>query len=114
MDEPREQYAVGFGKPPVEGRFKKGTSGNPKGRRKGSQNALSMYREIAYELVNVSENGQTKTMTRIKAALYRLMSKALLGDLRAMRAILELQRLVDAADALQERSDQPSERGRIL
>jgi hypothetical protein len=37
-----------------------------------------------------------------------------LGDLRATRAILELQRLVDAADALQERSDQPSERGRVL
>ena len=33
--EEAEQYSVGYGKPPVHSRFKKGQSGNPKGRPKG-------------------------------------------------------------------------------
>lgn len=34
-------YEVGYGKPPAETRFKKGQSGNPNGRPKGSRNRLS-------------------------------------------------------------------------
>jgi hypothetical protein len=35
------QYAVGYCRPPSETRFKKGQSGNPKGRAKGRRNVKS-------------------------------------------------------------------------
>ena len=35
---PDDDYAVGYKKPPLHTRFKKGQSGNPRGRPKGSKN----------------------------------------------------------------------------
>src|SRR5262249_40927871 len=49
------QYAVGYGRPPIETRFKKGQSGNPKGRAKGRRNVKSEIEEIAYKTVNVKD-----------------------------------------------------------
>src|SRR5437660_6022677 len=34
---PDRAYVVGYGRPPIESRFQPGTSGNPRGRRKGSK-----------------------------------------------------------------------------
>ena len=34
-------YQVGYGKPPIETRFKSGQSGNPRGRPKGAKNKTS-------------------------------------------------------------------------
>jgi hypothetical protein len=36
-------YNVGYGKPPVQTRFRKGQSGNPKGRGKGSRNFATVF-----------------------------------------------------------------------
>ena len=36
-------YDVGYGKPPVETRFRKGRSGNPKGRGKGSRDFATVF-----------------------------------------------------------------------
>jgi hypothetical protein len=40
-------YKVGYGKPPKSGQFKRGKSGNPKGRPKGS---LKLATDLAAEL----------------------------------------------------------------
>ncbi|HEY8129410.1 MAG TPA: DUF5681 domain-containing protein [Hyphomicrobium sp.] len=36
-------YDIGYGKPPVKTRFRKGQSGNPKGRGKGSRNFATIF-----------------------------------------------------------------------
>ena len=60
-------YEVGYGKPPKSSRFKKGKSGNPKGRPKGAKNRLpnlneerlkSIIIKEAYRPINVVEDGR--------------------------------------------------------
>ena len=76
-------YSVGYGKPPKETQFVKGKSGNPRGRRRGTQNIATIFVRIGTEKISVKENGRTKTMTRLEAVLRQLNNKALSGDLRA-------------------------------
>jgi hypothetical protein len=49
-------YPVGYGKPPLHSRFKKGQSGNPAGRRKGSLNFSSVLLATLNEKVVVNES----------------------------------------------------------
>ncbi|MCY3732928.1 MAG: DUF5681 domain-containing protein, partial [Chloroflexi bacterium] len=51
------KYDVGFGKPPKHSRFKKGKSGNPKGRPKGSRNFSMVVKETLEEPVRVTSHG---------------------------------------------------------
>jgi hypothetical protein len=81
---------VGFGKPPVSGQFKKGKSGNPKGRPKGTRNFYTDLEEVLAGKVTVTENGKPKRVSSQFAALMRLREKALGGNPRAMDRYLTL------------------------
>jgi hypothetical protein len=50
-------FEAGYGKPPRHTRFKKGQSGNPRGRPKGSKNLTTLLTEALNEPVIVAENG---------------------------------------------------------
>jgi hypothetical protein len=79
---------VGYGKPPKSGQFRKGQSGNPKGRPKGSKNIATILHAIMHELINVKDNGRVKTMIKGEAMMRQMVSKALSGDLKATKEIL--------------------------
>jgi hypothetical protein len=81
-------YNVGYGKPPVEHRFKHGNKANPKGRRKGSRNRKIVIREILSELVTVREGEDVKQITVLEAVFKKLLSKALQGDNKAALTVL--------------------------
>ena len=83
---------VGYGNPPEATRFKKGQSGNPKGRRKGSLNAATVLAGTLRERVVVKENGVRKTVTKLEAAIKQLVNKAASGDLRALQMLVALAR----------------------
>ena len=85
-------YAVGYGKPPVHGRFKKGRSGNPAGRPKGSRNLKSELLSEISELIVVREHGKTRKVPKLRAYIKRLSEMALQGDLRAILALCALVR----------------------
>jgi hypothetical protein len=81
---------VGYGKPPGATRFKKGVSGNPKGRPKGSLNVATVFARTLREKVVINEHGQRKTVTKLEAALKQLVNKGASGDLRAVSQLVDL------------------------
>ena len=81
---------VGFCRPPEGTRFKKGVSGNPKGRPKGSLNVATAFMKALREKVVINEHGKRKTVTKLEAALKQLVNKGASGDLRAMAQFLAL------------------------
>lgn len=85
-----DDYEVGYGKPPKHGRFQPGTSGNPKGRPKGTKNLRSIVRDTLFKKIKVTEDGQVRTMNRVEAIVTGLVAKGLKGDIRASESVLRL------------------------
>ena len=83
---------VGYGKPPQSTKFKKGQSGNPKGRPKGKPNLATVLEKALREKVTINENGQRQTITKREAAIKQLVNKAAGGDLRALQQLVALAR----------------------
>jgi Family of unknown function (DUF5681) len=83
-------YAVGYRHPPVAHQFKKGQSGNPKGRRKGSVSAVSHVAQALNEFVVVQEKGERRSLSKLAVAAKQLVNKAVSGDLRAWKCLLEI------------------------
>jgi len=83
-------YEIGFGKPPKHSRFRKGLSGNPKGRPKGRRNLATVLERTLQEKVVINENGVRRTVTKLEAAVKQLVNKAAAGDLAALRQLAAL------------------------
>ena len=84
--------SVGYGMPPKDTRFKKGASGNPKGRPKGTRNVAAVFAKTLREKVVINEHGQRKTITKLEAAIKQFVNKAAGGDLRALQMLVNLSR----------------------
>jgi hypothetical protein len=85
-------YEVGFGKPPAATRFKRGQSGNPKGRPKGKRNAATVIMRALQAKVVINENGRRREVTKFEAAVTQVANKAAGGDLRALNLVTALMR----------------------
>jgi hypothetical protein len=83
-------YDIGYGKPPKHTRFKKGQTGNPKGRSKGIRNIATDVKETLARKVTVTEGGRTRTVSTQEAIVLRLAEQALKGDRHAMSQSLIL------------------------
>jgi len=84
-------YEVGYGKPPRSTQFKKGQSGNPKGRPIGSRNLSTALRQCLEEKVVVTENGARRRITMMDAMLKQVVRKAAAGDLKAFQQVVVLE-----------------------
>jgi hypothetical protein len=88
-EETAENYEVGYGKPPKNTRFKKGVSGNPSGRRKKPRD---LDVELSSELnspITIKDNGKRKRIPKVRGIVIQLANKALTGDIRAARIVLD-------------------------
>jgi hypothetical protein len=89
-------YPVGYGKPPQHTRFKKGESGNPTGRPKGSKNLTTLLEKELKQRVVVTENGRRRSITKQEAMVKHLVNKAVSGDRPLMQLLLVEIRLLEA------------------
>ncbi len=88
--EPAPNSHVGYRLPPEATRFRKGASGNPRGRPKGSLNVATVLMRTLREKVAINANGRRRTVTKLEAALKQLVDQAAAGDLRALRHLTAL------------------------
>ena len=95
-------HDAGYGKPPRHSRFKKGQSGNPKGRPRGSRNFSTDLKETLEKLIRITDHGKPRTVSTQLAALMRLREQALGGDARALDRLLEYARLYNDDDEMAE------------
>ena len=80
------ENTAGYGNPPLQRRFKKGVSGNEKGRPRGSKNRKKIVREIANEMHTVTEDGQRRRRSTLELMLLALRNRAAEGNVRVFRA----------------------------
>jgi len=79
---------VGYGKPPVQSRFRKGCSGNSKGRPKGTKNLRTDLTEVLQERITVTEGDRKVRMSKQRAVFKTLIAKTLKGDSRSATTLL--------------------------
>ena len=95
-----DDYEVGYGKPPKGTRFRKGRSGNPKGRRKGTKNLKTDLQEVLQEKIVIVEGEERKVVSKQRAILMTLANRGIKGDTRAALALSGLVlRLHDQSEA---------------
>jgi hypothetical protein len=85
-------YEIGYRRPPPSGRFKKGSTGNPKGRPKGAKNFLTLLEQELAQTITVTENGKKKAVSRLQAMVKRLVTGALQGDQKSLLTLVEILR----------------------
>lgn len=133
-DPPKDDYEVGYGKPPKHTRFKKGQSGNPKGKEKGSR-SLKKDLDAALNAKHTITLGGKKHKDSTQAlAMLTLSLRAASGDLRSQTLLanlilqvfgsgerggdqtrlskqdqLLLERLLDRAEAGEDQSSEPDD-----
>jgi hypothetical protein len=77
------------GQPPEDTKFRSGTSGNPRGRPKGSKNIRTLLMEAARDQVSATIDGKTRKISKAQAAVMQLATKAASGDHRALARFLD-------------------------
>ena len=88
-DKPRP-YEVGYGKPPVRTRFRKGVSGNPRGgsRAQRAARARALALKEAYRLITVREGDKVMSLPAIQAVMRSQVALAVKGNGPAQRAMI--------------------------
>jgi len=79
---------VGYGKPPRATRFRKGQSGNPRGRPRGSRNFASLLEEALAEPIAINENGRRRKASKLQVIVKQLVNKAAQGDHRSIQLLM--------------------------
>ena len=92
----RDDYAVGYGRPPRHTRFGKGHSGNPRGRPPGAKNLKVLLSEALDQSVTVTENGRRRKVTKREAIITQLVNRSATADLRALKILFDMMRDLEA------------------
>lgn len=89
-DDKDPSYRVGYARPPAEHRFKKGTSGNFKGKSQGRKNLKAEVLEELAVRVSVKKGGPKQQVSTQTVIVKRLVSDAARGNAKARDQLLRL------------------------
>ncbi|MEQ8441277.1 MAG: DUF5681 domain-containing protein [Alphaproteobacteria bacterium] len=90
MSDGDDEYEVGYGRPPKKSQFKKGRSGNPKGRPRGAKNYKTIVKEALDRKIEIKVNGRRMKVSQYEAVVTRVAGDAMSGKPRQMAAFLDL------------------------
>jgi hypothetical protein len=102
-DRGRSDYEVGYGKPPVRTRFRKGQSGKPGGRPRGitAGRARALALKEAYRMVTVKAGDKITRLPALQAILRGQIALAAKGNGPAQRAVIDVVQAIERQDAAQ-------------
>jgi hypothetical protein len=96
---------VGYGKPPKANQFRKGRTGNPRGKRQGEENTISAFKRIVLKRVKINDGEKVRTATLAEAVILKNYNAAVQKNPFAMSNIFRLAEdageFVDFTDAKQ-------------
>src|SRR3954447_26062308 len=98
----REDYEVGYKKPPRNTQFRKGKSGNPAGRPKRAVNVQASLIKTLSEPVIVRIDGKPTKMSSLDAGLLNLRTNMLKGDPKAFAILVKMMAAADMIKLQQE------------
>src|SRR5258707_15839767 len=81
---------IGYGKPPKANQFRKGRTGNPRGKRQGEENIISAFKRIVSKRVKINDGEKVRTVTLAEAVFLKNISAALQKNPFAMSNIFRL------------------------
>jgi hypothetical protein len=88
-DEKRDDE-VGYGRPLRHTRFKKGQSGNPKGRPGSAKNLSTLLCEALNERVIIAENGGRREISKRQAVIKQIVNQSAKGDWRTAKLLFDI------------------------
>jgi Family of unknown function (DUF5681) len=96
MSETKEGHTrsgVGYGRPPLHTRFRKGQSGNPTGKRRHqAERVEDLFWNEANRVLTVREGDKVSKVRALPAVFRSQFAQALKGNVAAQRAVLGLAR----------------------
>lgn len=95
-----DDYVVGYGKPPLHSRWASGVSGNPSGAKKRARTLTEEVSDVLSQRIAINQNGQRQMITKLRATVMQTVNKAISGDARSTKLVLELARQSDNEEAL--------------
>jgi Family of unknown function (DUF5681) len=112
---PRNDYEIGYRRPPVHTRFKVGNPGNPTGRRKKKKTVRQIFESAMMQRINVEQNGRSRSMTLQEVIIFKLVRTSAQGDLRAIRTTFAMwEHYRDSSDTVLDPSELAAADRKIL
>ncbi len=96
---------VGFGRPPVQSRFRKGRSGNPAGRPPAVKAFKRLIRRLLLKKIRITESGCQRKVVRLQIVFEQIVNRAALGNSRFLKLLLEY---IPSVDIVLDRNRKPS------